>query len=143
MKEKRIEKQKKIEELYIELKIMEQQIKAMQEHIKMISTHIGEIETTKENLKSFGKIQINSEILASIAPGIFLKARLIDNQELAVNVGGGIVVKKSINEVTSMLDRQLAELHIARERAVLELQNLGAKAESIERSIIQAQKAQK
>ena len=143
MKEKRIEKQKRIEELYIELKIMEQQIKAMQEHIKMISTHIGEIETTKENLKSFGKIQINSEILASIAPGIFLKARLIDNQELAVNVGGGIVVKKSINEVTSMLDRQLAELHIARERAVLELQNLSAKAESIERSIIQAQKAQK
>ncbi|MBI2125064.1 prefoldin subunit alpha, partial [Candidatus Woesearchaeota archaeon] len=65
-----------------------------------------ELDTSIEALTELQKIDLNTELLAPVANGIFLKAELKDNQKLVVNVGADVSTEKTIPEVITLLEEQ-------------------------------------
>ena len=55
---------------------------------------------TEQALDDLKTTKTGTEILVPMASGIFIKAELKDNKELAINVGADTVVKKNIEETT-------------------------------------------
>ena len=69
-----------------------------------------ELDNSLQALIELQKIKINTEILAPIANGIFLKAELKDNQKLIVNIGAEATVEKNIPEVLKLLEEQKGKI---------------------------------
>lgn len=85
---------------------LQQQIEKVNEHVQHLNSQLSEIDNSTAILKSLEETKTQSEILAPIANGIFIKAKLEDNQNLLVNVGADTVVQKSTTQVITLLDEQ-------------------------------------
>lgn len=125
----------KLQQKYIEMQIIDQQMKQMQKQIQLIEMQMSEITVTKEALNDLKDAKINSDILAPISSGIFVKAALADNKKLAVNVGSGTVVEKKIPEVIKIIEEQESEIKKTYDSLMAEMQKLGTKALQIEESL--------
>ncbi len=102
---------KKLSEEEIKQKIMmfqllHKQIEQISEHLETLGQRTQELEISKRALATIGKTEKNTEILAPVANGIFLKASLLDNEKLVVNVGSDVTVEKSIEQVIGLLEEQ-------------------------------------
>lgn len=98
--------EKKAEDQYMQFQQLQQQLEQIADFVERLHQQQQEIETSIEALKELKKTKINSEILAPIANGIFLKAELKDNANLIVNVGAEVTVEKTIPEAIKLLEEQ-------------------------------------
>ena len=121
------EKQKKMQQAYVELQMVNQQIKQNQQQIQAIEEQIIDLHLTLESLNELKNTKKGS--------GIFTKADLTDNKELIVNVGADITVKKDINDTGKLLEEQLNNLKDIQKQVALNTEQLGAKAVFIEKKI--------
>jgi prefoldin alpha subunit len=104
------EQVKKLQQKYMELQILDQQMKQIQKQVEAAERQAAEIEEVQKSLDELGSSKIGSEMFVPISNGIFLKAKLEDNKSLAVNVGSNTVVKKDIPSTKAMLDEQATDL---------------------------------
>lgn len=98
--------EKNSEEKYMQLQLLQQQVEQITDYAEKLQGQHKELDTSIEALSELQKTNVNTEILAPIANGIFLKAELKDNQILVVNVGAGVTVEKTIPEVLKLLEEQ-------------------------------------
>src|SRR3989344_727082 len=98
--------EKNNEEKYMQLQMLQQQAEQITDYVEKLQMQQKELETSIEALTELQKTKVNTEILAPIANGVFLKAELKDNQNLVVNVGAEVTVEKTIPEVISLLQEQ-------------------------------------
>ena len=91
---------------YMQLQMIQQQAQQITEYVERLQGQQKELDHTLEALTQLQKITLDTEILAPIANGIFLKAALKDNQKLVVNVGAEVTVEKNIPEILKLLAEQ-------------------------------------
>lgn len=110
------------QEILMQLSMFQQQAEQLEEKINIINQQIVEI----ENLKSaLDKIENNraGKIFANIGKGIFVDAEL-KSKELLVNIGNGIVVKKSPKETKEVIDRQVGQLSEIKNQLLEQLEEI-------------------
>ena len=90
--------------------MMQQQLEQLTQHVELLQQHMVELEDSRSALEGLGKVELESELLAPIANGIFVKGKLVDSENLLVNVGLGVVVEKSVADVIILLDTQKRDL---------------------------------
>ena len=110
------------EEKYRQLQQLQLQVEQITEYVEKMQGQQKELDASIEALSELQKTSTNTEILAPIANGIFLKAELMDNQTLVVNVGAEVTVEKNIPEVLSLLAEQREKIaaNISEAEAVLQ-----------------------
>lgn len=126
---------KEIEQRYMALKILDQQIKQTQKQFMLLEQQANELESTKEALDDLSKVEPGTEILVPIAHGVFAKATLSDGQRFIVNVGANTSVAKSSNDVKKIIEEQSIEIRKAEEEIGLQLEQLAGQAQSIEQEM--------
>src|SRR3989338_3909307 len=104
------EEEKELQEKYIEMKTIEEQMKQIQKHANILEQQLMESMAVKQSLDDFKKSNKWDEILAQITPGVFVKAELKDNKEFLVNVGADTVVRKDIESTKVLMERQIEEM---------------------------------
>ena len=107
---KDMEKQQQLQQKYMELQMLDQQMKQMQKQVEAIEQQTSDIEEVKGSLDELATSTKGSDMWVPISNGIFLKAKLENNEKLAVNVGGNTVVLKDIPATKSMLDTQAQDM---------------------------------
>ncbi len=95
---------------YMEMQMLDQQLKQIQQQLHAVEQQSMEVEFVIDALGNISKVEVGSDILVPLSSGIFVKAKLQDNKELIVNVGGNTTVNKPVPEVQEMLKRQVKEL---------------------------------
>lgn len=108
------DEQRKLQEKYLEFQMLQQQMEQLSKYLEELSGKIEEFILTKDNLNSLGKTSVNTETMLSVAPGIFAKGELKDNQNFVVNVGANIMVEKTIPQIEGLLDKQIKEVEEVR-----------------------------
>ncbi|MEM3127351.1 MAG: prefoldin subunit alpha [Candidatus Woesearchaeota archaeon] len=114
--------EEKLKEHYMEMKMIESQLKHLQQQIQQIEEQKVEVASTREALDQIKSSEKEKEILSPISQGIFIKSKLIDNQNVVVNVGANVAVPKSIDETKKLIDKQLLELEKAENELLSHLQ---------------------
>ena len=114
--------EKNIEDRYMQFQQLQQQLVQIAEFVERLRQQQQEIETSLEALKELKETRINTEILAPIANGIFVKAELKDNAGLIVNIGADVAAEKTIPEVVVLLEEQKEKIagNISEAESVLE-----------------------
>jgi prefoldin alpha subunit len=97
--------------------MMQQQLEQLTQHVEMLQQHMVELEESRNALVGLGEVELQSELLAPIANGIFVRGVITNNTTLLVNVGSGAVVEKSVAEVITLLDTQKKDLALRIEEA--------------------------
>ena len=137
---KQEEKQQKMQEKYIEMQTLDQQMKQIQQQLQVLTNQTIELNQTVEALEEFKKVKAGTEILFPVTNGIFVKGILSENKELNVNVGRDVVVGKSIDETKQLIKDQITEMEKIELEVNKDLQKLGIRAMELEKEIIELSK---
>lgn len=100
----------KIQQKYLQFKVLQQQQQQLQEYLEALHSQQRELENSINGIKELSEVTLETEVLASIANGIFVKTKLKDNSLLIVNVGANVTVEKSLSEVLTLLEQQAKDL---------------------------------
>ena len=129
------EKVREMQQKYIELQLIEQQLKQFQKQIQNIDLQIVELNNTKANIEELKDVKPGSEVLIPISPGIFFDGAVKNSSEFKVNIGADIVVVKSASETKKLVDEQISELNKLREEMIRNLQELVLQAQAVEKDL--------
>lgn len=124
--------QKSAQEKYFHLQMIDQQAKQLQQYLQVFDQQLLEIKSIIDSLQELALLKKGDTILAPIANGIFVKAKLEENQEVRINVGAGIVATKSIKEAITLLEAQEAEIKNYRNETISKLEELMRQAEKLQ-----------
>ena len=96
------------QERIFKLSMFEQQIHQLQQQMYAIERAIAEISHLKLGLNDLVGAK-DSEILAPIGRGIFVKAKLV-SENLRVDIGQKTFVQKSVDETKEIISKQIEKL---------------------------------
>jgi len=127
------------QEKYLQFQMLQQQIEKITEHVELLNQQNAELDISKNAVSKIGETPVDNEILAPVANGIFIKAKLADNQKLVVNVGAETTVERSVKEVVVLLEEQHKELTNKIIEAETILQEMQSQAMKIYEEVKQAE----
>ena len=112
----------------MQFQAIQQQLEQINEHLETLMQQNSEVEISINAIKEIGKTEVNNDILALVANGIFIKAKLLDNQKLIVNVGSDTTVEKTVPEVVKLLEEQQKQMNKKMVEADSMMQELSSQA---------------
>ena len=129
------EKEQKLQKLYLEFQMFNQQIKQLEKQSAALNNHLMELIVTSQSLDDMKKTDEKTEILVPLSSGIYAKAELKDNKSFIVNVGANTALVKDTNSTKKMIEDQIDEIKKLQENLVNQLQAQTVKASSLEQEI--------
>ena len=129
------EQEEKVQKLYIEFQLLNQQIQQLEKQNEALNNNLMELVMTSQSLDDFRQIKEKTEIFVPLNSGIFAKAELKKADELIVNVGANVAVKKDISSTKKLVERQLEQLRDIRERMASDLKKLTMQGGMIEEEL--------
>lgn len=112
------------QECFMRIQMLGQEAEKIEQQIQAIDQQMAELSAVKESLENLNSEKGKSrEILANLGKGIFAKAQ-INEEDLFVNVGREVVVKRTIKETLSIIEAQSKKLVEGREEFVEKIQEL-------------------
>jgi prefoldin alpha subunit len=95
------------EELFYKASLLEKNLAELEQTLKLIDNHLFQLENFKESFKFLS--QPEKEMLVPVNPGVFLKATPL-NFDFFVNVGAGVIIKKSPEQTNELILEQYSKL---------------------------------
>ena len=129
------EKEKKLQKLYTQFQILDQNIKQMQQQAAALNTQLIDLVSTTKNLDDLKNVKKGTEIFFPVSSGVYAKGEIKDNENLIVNVGADITVKKNLSDTKQIIEKQIGEMKKIQTQTVEELQRLTNQAALIEKEM--------
>lgn len=107
-----------------EMQMLSSQGQMIAEQIEKIDSALMELEYIKLNFDELKNTKEGTEILCPASSGIFLKAKIDKTSKLLVNVGNGVVVEKTIEQVKELLDDRINEMGESREHLLGQMEKI-------------------
>jgi prefoldin alpha subunit len=126
------------QEMMMKFQMFEQQIGQLQQQLQVVEESIVELGQLNFGLDELVGSK-DKEIMAPIGRGIFIKAKLLD-EELTVDVGGKNFIKKSIPDTKSILEEQIGKLQQVQRELDGNLEKIN---EELTKTFMEAQKKTK
>lgn len=126
------------QELLMKASLLERNSQELETHLQFINNQITELELFNVNL---GTLQDSSEkeILSSIGKGVYAKANLVD-KDLFVEIGAGVIIKKTPQEIKSIIEGQVKTLEETKLRLMAQLEAYNESLQELMRDLEAAAK---
>lgn len=129
------EKEKKVQEMYMEFKMIDQHIRQLQSQLEMITHQLIELNATNNSLNEFNKLSAGKDMFVPLSSGIFVKASIKDTSELLVNVGANVAVKKDVASTKKLIEKQMEEIKKIQKQMINDLEKMTSHAAKLERQL--------
>ena len=100
---------------------LERKHQELEQNLQLIENQIQELEQFKEDIEFLIKSE-KKESLSSIGKGVFIRSRIEDKKDLFVEVGTGIVVKKTPEQTQKVVENQIKRLKETRIQIISQLE---------------------
>lgn len=108
------------QEILIKFSALQEEGKRIEEQIQIINQQIGEFQVL---MLSLDKIEEKGEILAGLGKGVYIKSE-VKEKELFVNIGNGVVLKKSNSETKNIIEKQIMQLDEVKQHLLGEIEKI-------------------
>jgi len=105
------ETQKNLQQKFLELQMLEQQIKEVKQHQQILTHKLQELTKLEESITDLEEVKDKKQLFAQIGPSVFLKTELKDNKHVFMDIGSNIVLEKSLPEAKKLIATQLKEIN--------------------------------
>ena len=124
-----------LKEKYAEFRMAMAHIKQVQEQLEAVEQKKQELEDAAEGVSQLKNASKGAKMLAPVTDGIFVRTTLESTDEVLVNVGSDVCVKKSVEEATTILRAKQQELMSYHELMLEELNKLTDAANMLEKEL--------
>lgn len=97
------------QERIMEISSIEKDARQLEENLQIIEAQVMELEAFKITIEALMKTK-QKEMLASIGSRVYFEANIVDIEKLFVEVGAGVVVKKTPSDTLAIVNTQLSRL---------------------------------
>src|SRR3989344_4307743 len=115
---------KEVQEKYMELQLLQRQLQAVHGQIEALESQANEMDIVHAALDDFSQTKKGSDMFVTLTPGLFVKAKLEENESVVLNVGGGAMVQKSIPQAKEIVANQGGELRKLQEEMAGQLKKI-------------------
>ena len=129
------EQEEKVQKLYIEFQLLNQQIQQLEKQNEALNNHLMELMVTNQSLDDLKDIKEKTEILVPISTGIHAKAEIKDSKSFIVNVGANVALVKDLSSTKKIIENQIGEIRELQESLAGQLQKQTTKAGLLEQEI--------
>ena len=124
-----------LKEKYAEFRVAMAHIRQMQEQLEAVEQKKHDLEEAEAGVSQLKQARKGAKMLAPVTDGIFVKATLEDTDEVLVNVGSDVCVKKTVEEAGKILKEKRQELMSYQEMMLEELNKLTDSAHQLEKEL--------
>ncbi len=110
------------EEVLQKAMMLKQQSEQVEQQLNFVLEQIDELGNFNENLEVLEK-DGESEMLANLGRGVYVKADRKENENLFVEVGAGVVVRKTPSEAREVISGQIRKFNEAKIQLVEQLES--------------------
>lgn len=100
----------------MQAQMLEQELQRVSQHKRALEEELAQTEQFNEQLKELPNAK-NKALLAPLGRGVFANTEIKDSNVI-VQVGAGIAVERSLNEVTELMGRNVVQI----KQALMQLQ---------------------
>ncbi|MCX6778317.1 MAG: prefoldin subunit alpha [Candidatus Micrarchaeota archaeon] len=104
-----VRNEREFSKLVYDAQAYRQQGRALQEQMGSIQLATNEINAVIESIKNLDRMKKN-EILLNMGSGVYAGAKVTDCEKVLVNVGAGIMIRKTAPDAIVFLEARKAEL---------------------------------
>ena len=122
----------KIEEKYMMLQLIGSQMKELEKEISTIEEKSEDMINMKSQLSNLSELKLNSKSLAPFGLGLYVESEIKNTKQVLVNVGAGVLVKKSVGEARDLIGWQIKQTKDIAEKLTNNLAALATRAQEIE-----------
>ena len=126
------EKKHELQEKYMQFQMLQQQLQQAQKQLKLFEEQLHELAHTKEALDELKGTGVGTELLVPMSSGIFIKAKLDNNEHVNINVGANVAVQKNITEAKKLIEEQETEIRQVQLQMINQFQKVAKNAETLE-----------
>lgn len=128
-------KELEVKKKYMNLELIENKIKSVQENIAKINSEMSRVEQIKATLEAMESQKNDEDALLTVSDGVFVKGKITQKDNLYINVGQGVVVKKSYADAYLLIQDQKSKLEQSKKKLSEMLANLESQALEIENQL--------
>jgi prefoldin alpha subunit len=103
-------KEKEFKNKYLQLQLLRQQMEALLEEKIILDNKLNELNGTISAIEKLGKLAKGQETWSTFGSGTFVKTNIADVENVIVNIGKGIFVKKTTTEAVEFLKNRMEEV---------------------------------
>jgi len=127
-----IEDKNQLQEKYIELQILKQQVSSLIEQKHAIDERENELNVTLAALRKLDTVKKGNEMWSSIGSGAFVRSDIKDIEKVLVAIGAGLVVKESVPKSIEILELRLHEFSDINNEVVQQINTLVSRMSKLE-----------
>ena len=131
--------QEEMQKKFYEYQMLQQELQNIGEIFQNLEKRKKDYELIISSLRGIGEQK--KDVLLPLSSGIFIKAD-VKEDAVFVNVGSGIVTKKSVDEGIKYVTEQYDDLTRTQETLASDVMSIEAKAHQLEHEIAELQQAQ-
>jgi prefoldin alpha subunit len=109
------------QELLYKAMELRKQSEEVERNLQFVSEQIMELSNFKESLDVLG-VEKEKEMLANLGRGVFVKADRKKDEKLFVDVGAGVIVRKTPEETKKVIEEQIRKFNDVRVQLSAELE---------------------
>ncbi len=98
------------QEQMMEYRVLAEQIQQVQQHLATLEQHVQQLQSVQQALTQLSTMSAPRETFVPVGAGIFFTGTIQNTQEVLLNVGSNICVKKPVQEAVQTIDKQLMEV---------------------------------
>ncbi|MCX8194349.1 MAG: prefoldin subunit alpha [Candidatus Pacearchaeota archaeon] len=91
----------------LQITALDSRLQELKQHLELLEKQINELQATLMALDEIKKTELESEMLAPISPGVFVKASFKENKDIIINIGAKIFCKKNVEEAKKFIQQKL------------------------------------
>ena len=126
---------KKVQEKYMEMQMLAQQAQQIERQLQIIEQQHIEVVSVQQALRDIAKTKKDTEVLVPLSSGIFVRAKLTDNNNFIINVGAGASVERNLDQAVEMLEKQRKELSGIQKQLIVQFDNLQLQMQENEKDL--------
>ena len=101
-------KREEIQKRVLQFQFMENNLKTLQERAQLVTQRMEDVQRTMIALEDLDKTKPNKALIP-IGSGNFVQGSIENTEEVLVNVGSGIIVRKKKEESKKMLEEEIKD----------------------------------
>ena len=102
--------EREVQKKYIMLQMMKQQLNALAEQKNLINEKIAELAVSIDALKKLKNVKKGQNIMTTLGSNVFVSADIQDTENVLVNIGNGILARKSREDAIVFLGLRMTEI---------------------------------
>jgi|GEM_PF-3675497 len=123
------------QQMALQLQMLDQHVERLNQQFAQATEHEESLDTTIDALSQLDQVAANSVSLVQVANGIFVKGTVTAPNTLLVNVGAGVMVEKSREELLEHVETQKNSIITMKIELDKRRNELAAQAEAIRRHL--------